>query len=90
MAKAVPEAIEAFNTTHSPQRIDVILDRAMFHAMSDMAQITEYEFIMRLVELQIDLYNIKTLIRLRKRKDRHKSDEVFVDKGNCRRMCSCN
>lgn len=82
MAKAVSEAIEAFNTTHSPQRIDVILDRAMFSAMSDMAQSTGYEFIVRLVELQIDLYNIKTLIRLRKRKDRHKSDEkVFVDKG---------
>lgn len=82
MAKAVSEAIEAFNTTHSPQRIDVILDRAMFSAMSDMAQSTGYEFIVRLVELQIDLYNIKTLIRLRKRKDRHKYDaKVFIEKG---------
>lgn len=66
MRKAIEEALEAFNTSKDPQKIDIILDKYLFiHQLSLNKQI-EDKFLDRYLRYLIDLTNIKTLLRVKK------------------------
>ena len=64
MAKAIPEAIDAFAETANPQHVDLKLDRACFADMLAFAEGTGVEYITDLVRTKIDLLNIITCIRI--------------------------
>ena len=64
MAKAIPEAIDAFAETKNPQQIDLRLDRACFADMLAFAEATGVDYIIDLVRTRIDLLNIITCIRI--------------------------
>jgi Archaeal/vacuolar-type H+-ATPase subunit C len=66
MRKAVEEVQKDFDSIKDPQRIDIIVDRYMFSNMLSIAKETESDFIERYVKAQIDLTNIKSLIRVKK------------------------
>lgn len=66
MRKAIEEALEDFNTSKDPQKIDIILDKYLFiHQLSLNKQI-EDKFLDRYLRYLIDLTNIKTLLRVKK------------------------
>lgn len=65
MAKALPEAREAFAKTANPQEIDFILDRAAYADMAEAA--APYPFAAALVATKADLQNLlicKRLLRM--------------------------
>lgn len=65
MRDAIEECIDVFNRTNDPQIIDIILDRACFHQMKEYAAASGYRFVSGLVQLMIDLTNIKIFLRAR-------------------------
>ena len=66
MKDAVFEVIDTFNRTRDPQVIDLILDKAVFAQMKQVAQSSKNEFINDLVRIQVDLANIKTFVRVKR------------------------
>lgn len=64
MAKAAPEAVEAYSKTSNPQQIDLILDRACYADMLDSARASGVEYCEMLTRTQIDLTNIMMCIRI--------------------------
>ena len=64
--KAVLEAVELFNRTGDPQNIDFILDKACFLQMKEMAVGANNKWISGLLEILIDLNNIKTFLRIKR------------------------
>jgi V/A-type H+-transporting ATPase subunit C len=65
MRKAVDECIDTFNRTGDPQVIDIILDRALFRQMGEIANSIGNRFVVNLVRIYIDLANIKTFLRVK-------------------------
>lgn len=65
MRDAIEECIDVFNRTNDPQSIDIILDRASFQQMKEYASASGYRFVSELVQLMIDLTNIKIFLRAR-------------------------
>ena len=62
MAKAIPEALEAYAKTSDPREIDFHLDRAAF---ADMAEAVEhFPFARKIVAIKADLVNILICARL--------------------------
>lgn len=66
MRKAIEECIDTYNRTSDPQVIDLILDKANYEQMREMAEKSEIEFVIDLVKTMIDLENIKTFLRIKK------------------------
>ena len=66
MKKAIEESIDTFNRTGDPQVIDLILDKATFKQMKEMAKHSKVKFIMDLVDILIDTTNIKTYLRVKR------------------------
>ena len=66
MQNAINECIDSFNRTKDPQLIDLILDRASFIQMKDIADTSKNEFLQVLVMILIDMANIKTFVRVKK------------------------
>ena len=62
-AKRVME--EAFAVNRDPQAIDVAADRLMFARMLELAEGLKNEYILRYVQMSIDLYNLTLLVRVR-------------------------
>jgi len=65
MRKAIEECIDTFNRTGDPQTIDLILDRASFRQMKDAAEASNNGFLKNLIEILIDLANIKIFLRVK-------------------------
>ena len=65
IAKAWGEAESAYLKSDDPQSIDVVLDRHMFARMLSLCEEVKSEFITEYTRLSIDMYNIKTLLRVR-------------------------
>ncbi len=63
------EAKAAYAASSDPVVIDTILDRALYHVLSSMAKEKGYPFYARIVTSQIDLANLRSLVRT-KRLDR--------------------
>ncbi|MBZ4645053.1 MAG: V/A-type H+/Na+-transporting ATPase subunit [Petroclostridium sp.] len=68
MQKAIEECIDTFNRTGDPQVIDLILDKASFRQMKETAERSKVKFVIDLVEILIDLANIKTFLRVKRLK----------------------
>ncbi|NLY43769.1 MAG: V-type ATP synthase subunit C [Clostridiaceae bacterium] len=66
MKKAVEESIDTFNRTGDPQVIDLIMDKACFQHMKEMAVHSNVKFAKDLVEIMIDTINIKTYLRVKR------------------------
>ncbi|MCX7843049.1 MAG: V-type ATP synthase subunit C [Clostridia bacterium] len=68
MRNAVFECIDVFGRTADPQMVDIILDKACFAQMKQMAESTGVGFLRDLIAVMIDLANIRTLIRVKRMK----------------------
>ena len=76
MKTAIEECIDSFNRIGDPQLIDIILDKAWFILMAESAKHSGMSFLIKLVDIMIDLINIKAFLRV---KSLDKSWD-FVDK----------
>ncbi|MDD5446762.1 MAG: V-type ATP synthase subunit C [Methanocellales archaeon] len=63
-ARAVERVLDEFNISKDPQIIDAGLDTEMFNLMFEFA--SKSEFLLKLLQMHIDLANIKMLIRSKK------------------------
>jgi len=75
MRQGIETAIEDFNAKLDPQRIDIILDKAMFQEMISIADTLEDSFTQKYVRVLIDLTNLKSLLRVKKQ---NKGREFFL------------
>lgn len=83
MRSAIEEAINDFNAKKDPQMIDVILDKAMFNQMSEIAKALDDKFTINYVKSLIDLTNVKTLLRVKKQnKGREFLLSIIIDGGS--------
>ncbi|MDQ0148502.1 V-type ATP synthase subunit C [Eubacterium multiforme] len=82
MRSGIEEAKEDFEATKDPQKIDIILDNAMFKEMKEIAKKLDDRFVDKYVRVLIDSTNIKTLLRVKKQnKDRDFLGEVLIKGG---------
>jgi V/A-type H+-transporting ATPase subunit C len=65
MKRAAQEVIDSFGKTSDPQSIDLILDGACYEDMMATAKEFDSPFIIDYVRREIDLANIKALIRIK-------------------------
>jgi V/A-type H+-transporting ATPase subunit C len=65
MAKGIEDCIDTYGRTADPQVIDIILDKACYSNMREKAETSGKDFLKKLIEIYIDLANIKILIRLK-------------------------
>lgn len=65
MREAIENAIAEFSATNDPQIIDIIIDKYMFKDMLIKAETIDEPFVKNFVKLNIDLTNIKTLLRVK-------------------------
>ncbi len=68
MKAAMESAIDLFGRGNDPQEIDLVMDKACYKEMSEKARESGVEFLVGLVELEIDLLNIKSFVRLKQMK----------------------
>ena len=66
MRAAVEECIDTFNRTGDSQSIDLIMDRASFEHMKEVAKKSCYDFLIELVKIMADIANIKIFLRVKK------------------------
>lgn len=82
LGKGIKEALEAFNKTKDPQKIDIIIDKYMFKELLEINKSLNYKFIDDLVRAVIDSTNIRTLLRIKKQnKKREFAEEVIYEGG---------
>lgn len=82
MRTALEKTEEAFVATKDPQIIDIMLDAYMFKDMLGKAYSLKDDFLINYVKINIDLINIKTLLRVKKQnKDREFLKKVIVEGG---------
>lgn len=82
LSQAIAEAREALGSTGDPQRSDFILDRAYFTDLLALARESGSEFLEGYVRLNIDVANLKSLVRtLRMGKDADFLRGVLFDGG---------
>ncbi|TYQ14990.1 UNVERIFIED_CONTAM: V/A-type H+-transporting ATPase subunit C [Acetivibrio alkalicellulosi] len=65
MRSAVEECIDTFGRTGDPQLIDLILDKANYLHMKEIAQASASEFLKDLIVIMIDVCNIRTFLRIK-------------------------
>lgn len=86
MARAIPEAEEAFAATANPQKIDFIIDRATFADMLAAADGCGVSLARELAVAKIDLVNITMTARLIRMKLGAQAgalfDETFIEGGS--------
>ncbi len=82
MAEAAGDAFDWYYRTRDPQVIDIRLDRACFMHMKELADTARNDFVTGLIELLIDLSNLKTFFRVRKMgKTRSFLESVLIPGG---------
>ena len=82
LGKAVLTAVEDFESTKDPQRIDIIVDNYMFEELVQIRKTLDYKFTDKLVNAMIDATNVRTLLRIKKQgKGREFAQEVIVPGG---------
>jgi len=79
LTKAAAEGEKAFEETKNPQSIDIALDKLMFAYQTELARLTENDYIIEYVRLTVDFYNLKVLLRV-KNMDR---DLKFLKESLC-------
>lgn len=83
--EAAEEAARALTATSDPQTVDLILDRACYRGMTELAKGCGVEFALKLVECRIDLTNLMICLRRMRRADRYVREilprEMFLEGG---------
>ncbi len=83
LKKAYHKAIEMYNITKDPQQVDLVLDKALFEDMAEIAERANDQFLKEYLTALVDLTNIKTLVRLKKiNADLRTLDSVLLPGGN--------
>ena len=81
--EAIEVSLEDFISNKDPQRIDVIIDKYMFDAVSEISKEIKDDFLEKYIKSLIDLTNLKTLLRVKKQnKGRDFLEEVIIDGGS--------
>lgn len=82
MGEAIVQAREVLGMTRDPQRSDLILDKAYFQEMTDLAEETGSEFLKGYVRMLVDAANLRSAVRvLRMGKDADYLDTVLFPGG---------
>lgn len=82
MAEAAEQASVDYEINKNPQNIDIILDRFLFSEMVSMSKEINSDFIKKFVQAQIDLINIKSVIRVkRQNKGREFLEPILIEGG---------
>jgi V/A-type H+-transporting ATPase subunit C len=82
-SSAIQEVLSDFEKNSDPQRIDIIVDKAYFNHMYDIAKDIDVELFINYVKDMIDFTNIIAVIRLKKQnKGLQFVEEVLVPNGN--------
>ena len=82
IAQAIPETREVLQTTRDPMLADTVLDRYTFMDMLDEAQSVGSSFLEGYVRLQMDAYNLRSVVRtLRMGKPPEFLQTVLVEGG---------
>lgn len=83
MCKALEEVFIDFEEKKDPQLIDIILDNYMLKEMIEISQYVDNSFLQNYVKAQIDIANIKALLRIKQQqKEKEFLQFVLVDGGN--------
>ncbi|HHX24107.1 MAG TPA: V-type ATP synthase subunit C, partial [Thermoanaerobacterales bacterium] len=83
LKKVYHKAIEMYDTTKDPQQVDLVLDKALFEDMAEIAERANDKFLKEYLTALVDLTNIKTLVRLKKiNADLRTLDSVLLPGGN--------
>lgn len=64
LGAALAEARELLNATKDPQQSDLLLDRAYFEELMELARETGSEFLLGYVRLVVDAANLRTCVRV--------------------------
>jgi V/A-type H+-transporting ATPase subunit C len=82
MREGIEKARESFEEEKDPQKIDIILDRFMYKDMHYRALELNEPYLIKFMEMNIDLINIRTLVRVKKQnKGRKFLEEVLLEDG---------
>ncbi|MCR6516007.1 MAG: V-type ATP synthase subunit C [Clostridium sp.] len=82
MKNGIIRANEDFDSNKDPQKIDIILDNAMFEELKTIAKGLDDKFVTKYVRVLIDLTNLKTLLRVKKQsKGKDFLSEVVIEGG---------
>ena len=76
MKEAIAKAYEVYGKTMSGQMIDIVLDRAAFKDMEDVAKKSSSSFVKRYVECLCDMTNLKSFLRIKNMK---KTFDMFIE-----------
>ncbi len=79
--EAIEKAEVAFEEAKDPQQIDVILDRYMYKDMLSRAEVLGEPYLLEFLKRNIDLINLKTLLRVKKQKKSRKFLENVIIEG---------
>lgn len=91
MQESIIECIDKYNRTKDPQIIDIILDKAYFKQASILSQSSKNEFLKRFIEINIDLENIKSLLRVHNLKiEPDFFGKIFIEGGSLSKKIFCN
>ncbi len=83
MAEAAGAAIEEFAKGRDPQRIDLLLDRALYLDMKESVSENPVEFFHRLLETKADTVNIQSALRIMKMNgDLRLFESAYVEGGS--------
>lgn len=80
---ALKEAREVLDATHDPQQADLVLDRACYHEMGQLAKESGSAFLQGYVRLAVDVANLRTAVRVaRMEKGKDFLSQVLLPEGN--------
>lgn len=83
MSQIVKKVFKDFEENKNPQRIDTIIDKQMFKELIEDSKHIGDEFLCKYIGTLVDIFNIKTLFRIKKLNlDRLLFDDVIVPGGN--------
>ncbi|MCY6484662.1 V-type ATP synthase subunit C [Clostridium aestuarii] len=82
MKESIEEAQEIFEDNRDPQQIDIILDRHMYKDMFARARVLNEPYMLNFLNMNVDLINLKTLLRVKKQnKSRKFLESVLIEGG---------
>ena len=83
LAQAIAEAGDVLSAKDDPQLCDIIMDRYMFTEMYDIALATHSAMLMNYVSIQIDVMNLRAVVRtLRMKKNADFLENILVEGGS--------
>lgn len=83
ICKLIKKVFKGFEESNDPQKIDILIDNFMFNELLNISEDINNDFLKKYVKVLIDVFNIKTLFRIKKLNlGRKLFDDVVVLGGN--------